>query len=92
MTEIRKQFEEYGDLLNKFVSFHHLPESWFYAPDHLALKCADSKDFETTLEKWEPISEALSYINLDGRRLATAHLVEKIPVGRFGHIKWQLYT
>ena len=88
MTEVLTSFKEYAVSLERFVGFHRLPESWFYVPDHFALKCADATDFEATMKEWEPLSQEMGFVELNGRKLGSAKLNSPIPIGRFGEVKW----
>ena len=88
MEKFREQVKKYEKLLAKFIADFDLPTEWFKVPDHLAVKGADTKGFEELIAQFRPLSEQLSCIDMDGRRLATAKLKEDIPVGKFGLVSW----
>jgi predicted metalloenzyme YecM len=57
-------------------------------PDHVAVKCADARHFETTAQAWLPRARQASYVELNGRRLASFELAEPIVVGELGSVMW----
>lgn len=82
------ELDSYVTELEKFVQEHELPDRWFEDPDHVAIKCADSEDFEVTLAEFKDVSNQISYIEEGGRRLAAAHLLKPLAIGRFGSVEW----
>lgn len=83
-----QQVADYAAALHAFRAEYGLPGEWFAEPDHIAVKCADATDFDKTLAEWLPKAESLSYIHLNGRRLATAKLLGPIAVGEEGEVGW----
>lgn len=88
MREFTLQITEYAEALQAFRTEHDLPAEWFAVPDHLAVKCAGSADYESTIQTWLPLAAELSYVYLNDRRLATARLLGPLTVGEFGDIEW----
>lgn len=83
-----QQVADYAAALHSFRAGHDLPAEWFAEPDHIAVKCAGAEDFDAALEQWLPRAESLSYIWLNGRRLATAQLLGPLAVGEEGEVSW----
>lgn len=88
MSNFEARVAAYAEALEDFRVHYELPDEWFDRPDHLAIKCKDSADFEVAIEQWLPKSAELSYVHLNGRRLATALLLEPIAVGNLGTVEW----
>jgi predicted metalloenzyme YecM len=82
------EIANYADALQSFWDQHELPHDWFMRPDHIAIKCADGPAFDKALEKWMPEAVELSYVHMNGRRLATALLLVPVTVGAFGDVEW----
>lgn len=88
MADFEAQAAAYAQAIESFCTEHELPSEWFAQPDHLAIKCKDAADFDATIEVWLPQAAEFSYVELNGRRLATALLLEPITVGNLGSVEW----
>lgn len=88
MSDIKRQIEDYAHELEGFIERHELPSEWFEYPDHVAFKAADSQAFKSLIGTFQPLSEQISYVEMDGRRLATAQLLSHVTLGSFGDIQW----
>ncbi len=88
MSNIRRQIEDYAQELEGFIERNKLPNEWFERPDHVAFKAANSQGFDLLIQTFRPLSEQISYIEMDGRRLATAKLLSHVTLGTFGDIQW----
>jgi hypothetical protein len=88
MKSFDVQVNDYAATLSSFVREYDLPAEWFAVPDHVAVKGADKADFEALVEQFRPLSERISCIDMDNRRLATAQLTGDILVGAFGAVQW----
>lgn len=82
------ELEAYGEELEEFIDMFWLPPGWFGEPDHVAIKCADRSDFESTLETFEDEAEEMSAVDMDGRTLAAVRLASSIAVASLGDVKW----
>ena len=88
MNIIGQQIENYVRELEAFVSDNDLPRSWFEVIDHAAFKFASSSEFEDGVESFRRMSDQISSIRMNNRRLATAKLHMSLMIGRFGAVKW----
>lgn len=88
MSNFGEQLAEYVQALERFRTEHGLPDNWFAAPDHAAIKCADSADYEAQLREWLPKAAQAQYVHLNGRRLASVLLSESLTAGDFGRVEW----
>jgi len=88
MQDFEAQVTAYAKSIESFRTNHSLPDAWFAAPDHLAIKCADSTGYEATVAEWLPKSAELYFVHLNGRRLASARLLAPIVVGNLGQVEW----
>ncbi len=88
MKQFTEQVGEYEQELISFVSRHELPGEWLAVPDHLAVKYANSDDYELGVKFWKRYAEQVSCIEMDGRRLATANLSGPMSVGAFGEVHY----
>jgi len=92
MSELLQTFESavngYARSLEDFVDQYDLPKKWFYKPDHLALKCLDNEHYNEAVQAWQTAASQMSYVWLNGRRLASAHLQQPLRLGAFGSVEW----
>lgn len=88
MIDYEEEIDDYAKSLEDFIGSHELPEKWFKRPDHIAIKCADGLDYEYRLQELSPDSSQSSQIEMDGRRLATLHLITNQAVGNLGSVEW----
>ena len=88
MNIIGRQIDGYVRELEAFVSDHDLPRSWFEAIDHAAFKFSNAAEFEEAIENFRRMSDHISSIKLNNRRLATAKLHMSLMIGKFGAVKW----
>lgn len=88
MDEFLEQVADYANILEGYIYFNELPDEWFVAPDHVAIKSADAEGFKLLVEQLREAAEQISCIDMDGRRLATAKLKEPINVGTLGEVSW----
>ena len=85
---INAQIFAYGEALRDFVDQYNLPEEWFEQLDHAAFKCKNSEHFDEVLMQATDDADQLSFVAMDGRRLAGAHLEEPVYVESFGYFEW----
>jgi predicted metalloenzyme YecM len=85
---IAEPLQAYALSLQEFIQEHNLPAEWFAITDHIALKCADAAQFETTAQAWLPLAKQASYVVLNNRRLASFELKEPIAIGALGAVQW----
>jgi hypothetical protein len=88
MSKFEVQLAEYVQALAAFRVEHNLPGSWFATPDHVAIKCADSTDYEATFQAWIAKAAEAQYAQLNGRRLASMRLTAPLKPGVFGLVEW----
>lgn len=88
MMRFESELEAYGEELEEFIDMFWLPQGWFGAPDHVAIKCADRSDFERTIRTFEDDAEQISAIDMDGRTLAAVRLASSVAVGSLGDVSW----
>lgn len=88
MMKYLGELETYLGDLEDFIDFYDLPQAWFGAPDHVAVKCADAADYETTIASYESEAAQMTYIVMDGRRLATVKLARSLAIASFGDVSW----
>lgn len=88
MFEYEETIKNYVQALEELVAKYELPDTWFRAPDHLAITCADGLDYEYILQDLLPDAQHASEVNMDGRRLAALCLISPQPVGSFGKLSW----
>jgi len=81
-VELERQADAYAHRLHNFINYNNLPREWFAEPDHVAFKAYDRKGFEDYLTQIQDSVVSLSFIIMDGRRLAGAKL--KKPLEMFG--------
>ncbi len=79
---------DYANKLRAFINKFHLPNVWFDEPDHIAFKARDSYGYERLLKGFVPMSESVSYVEMDGRRLAAAKLTAPLAIGTFSSVSW----
>lgn len=80
---------KYAKSLTAFRMRYRLPQEWFPQPDHLAVKCLDAEHFDAIVQRWLPDAYEASYIELDGRRLASVHLGGKLALSKsLGSVEW----
>lgn len=77
---------EYALDATTYIAQHALPNEWFVIPDHIAVKCADTADYEATIQAFAPVSRFISSIETGGRRLGTAQLLNKLSIGQLGRV------
>lgn len=82
------QIFAYGEALRDFVDQYSLPEEWFVRPDHIAFKCRNADHFDEVLMQATDDADQLSFVAVDGRRLASAHLEQPMYVESFGSVEW----
>lgn len=87
-TSFQIQTDHYAASLADFIAKHELPDEWFLAPDHVAIKGENSAGFEDMLEQLRPMAVRMTVIEMDGRRLATAELKHSLSVRSFGVVDW----
>jgi predicted metalloenzyme YecM len=84
---LQSQATTYSDEVLAFLQ--QLSISHMVGPfDHLAIKAYDSADYESVIGAIRPACKSLSYIQMNNRRLATAHLREPIITRHFGACAW----
>ena len=91
MNALQEDIDQFEKSLNSFALAHELPiEDWFNNPDHLAIKCADRKDFDETVRSYKPraVGRQVSGVDMHGRTLATAQLETPLQVGSLGTVEW----
>jgi len=88
MINFEAELTAYAEAVKSFRAEYDLPAEWFAGPDHVAIKCAGSSDYEATLALWLPKAAQAQYVELNGRRLASARLLEPITVGGLGRADW----
>jgi hypothetical protein len=86
--EYEEEIERFAETLEGFIERYELPDKWFKAPDHLAVKCADGLDYVYRMEELMPDAVQASEIVMDNRRLATLQLITPVVVGGLGEISW----
>jgi hypothetical protein len=61
---------------------YQLPDKWLERPDHVAIKCADTASYLSTVESFRPLVDEASYgkVELGGRRLASAEFLVPIQL------------
>ena len=79
---------EYVQDLEELIDKYWLPAGWFETPDHIAVKCSNSIDFEDTLDWYKDKSAQLSLVEMDGRRLAAAKMFSSITIASLGSVEW----
>lgn len=82
-----EDLDNYARNLEDFIDFYDLPEEWFSVPDHIAVKCLDSRDYEDFLEQIDDDAEQISDITMHNRRLATVELLSGVALGSFGDVQ-----
>lgn len=87
-ADIMTQIFAYSEELREFIDNNALPEEWFEQPDHFAYKCRNAEHFEEVLKLVTDDADSLSYVMLDGRKLASAHLAQSVYAESFGHVEW----
>jgi predicted metalloenzyme YecM len=87
-ADIMTQIFVYAEELRAFIDDNALPEEWFAQPDHLAYKCRNAEHFDEVLRDAANDASALSVVQLDGRRLASAELAQAVYVESFGYVEW----
>lgn len=88
MFEYEDEIYRFISVLDKFIDNYELPNEWFVAPDHLAIKCADALDYAFRIEELIPDASQTSEIVLDKRRLAALKLVSPIDLGNNRQLLW----
>ena len=80
--QLNEDLDAYVNVFDNFVAQYQLPAEWFSHPDHFAIKCSDTQDFEETVESVRESLEPTEFwqIVLDGRRLASAKFSGSITV------------
>jgi hypothetical protein len=63
----------YQEAFERVRDTYQLPGRWFDNPDHVAIKCADTASYLSTVESFRPLVDPGSYGKIDqgGRRLAS---------------------
>lgn len=88
MLEYEERIQAYAEILQNFIVQYELPAEWFASPDHLALKCADSIDYDYTLQELLADAQLAAEVFMDQRRLAALHLTVQQAVGTLGSVEW----
>ena len=79
MDQLSKEFAIYEESFSSFRKQHSLPDEWFEIPDHVAVKCADGRNYaQLCNELSEMTVNGVWEIELDGRFLGSARLHEPI--------------
>lgn len=80
---------EYGQDLAGFTRTRNLPGVWFMIPDHLAVKASGATDFERIINyAVMPVSEWVTYVEMDDRRIAAAKLLSPLALSTMGSVSW----
>lgn len=88
MKYIEGRLSSYVRQLERYIDYHQLPEDWFWVPDHLSVNAASSEDFDKTLDVYSHYAQHITWVEKEGRRLASVWLSGKLAVGDFGEISW----
>lgn len=88
MNEFEPAIETYANQLEEFVDLYALPDEWFQRPDHVAIKCADARDYDATIKVLKSDAEYIGEVKMNGRRLASIKLIGCIGFRSFGKIYW----
>lgn len=84
---LKTEIQKYLITLFSFFRQNQLLDLLKGPVDHLAIKSANSQQFEIFLDSLKSFSESLSYVNLNNRRLATAILKNRYKFGDLGSSK-----
>jgi len=72
---------DYNSRLNRFVSAHELPYTWFEkGQDHVAVKAFKPDDYKALVARFEPFSARIVETEMQGRWIATASLMGKFAI------------
>lgn len=88
MINFKSELAVYVEAIEAFRLEHGLPSEWFARPDHVAIKCADSIDYDSMVGEWLPSAAHCYYVRLNNRRLGTAKLLKPIAIGDLGVVEW----
>lgn len=79
---------EYAKALDIFALKKELPYKLLAHLDHIAIKAANSDNFEVLVERFRPEVEQKKFVCVekDGRRLASAPLLGEISLGSFATV------
>lgn len=88
-ADIEASLATYEEVFEDFASSHRLPKELFAAPDHFAIKCADSRDYVHTLGELRHTvrTDTLQEICMDERYLASGKMVGFISLAGY-EFKW----
>ncbi|MCB9822987.1 hypothetical protein H6800_01795 [Candidatus Nomurabacteria bacterium] len=83
--ELILRVREYEQSFTSFINVNNLPKEWFSVPDHIAIKCADGKDYVKTCRELSHMTKnGIWEIDLDSRFLGSAELINSINFGEYG--------
>jgi len=88
MINFKSELAVYAEAIETFRLEYELPNEWFARPDHVAIKCADSTDYDSMVGEWLPSATHCYYVHLNNRRLGTAKLLSPIAIGNLGTVQW----
>lgn len=81
---LQEHANAYFTKLVGFVEANNVADLLVVPVDHLAVKARDSLEYEELIKMIKPLSLELSYVEMDGRRLATAKLKTEVLFGDLG--------
>lgn len=88
MKYIDGRLPSYVTQLERYVDNQQLPYGWFEQPDHVGINVANYDDFDKTLDSYRECAQHISWVEKEGRRLASVWLSGKLAVGGFGDVEW----
>lgn len=84
LGELRRVTDVYFEKLKDFMSSHRLEDLLAPPVDYIAIKCADSRDYETYLYFIKSLTLKRSEVMLQGRRITNLVLISPISFGDLG--------
>lgn len=91
VASLEMSYRSYEHVFEEFRLAYKLPPQWFRAPDHFAVKCASSADYESTLttiqSEFSPLG--MYEAEIQQRRLGSAVLAGRVGMGEisFGWVE-----
>lgn len=91
VSSLEMSYRAYEYAFDEFCSAYQLPPQWFRVPDHFAIKCASSAEYEATLTtiRTEFSPHGMYEAEIQQRRLGSAKLAGRVGMGQvsFGWVE-----
>jgi predicted metalloenzyme YecM len=84
LDQLQSEANTYTIDLENFLTANELIDLFAPPVDHLAVKLANTEEYESFIEYISIHASAINYIELNNRRIAYAHLIGEIQFGSLG--------